>query len=96
MWSFLSYFRRHPEYYEIVREAEFVVPERVRQYYNAFERGYCENLSDHPVANRQLVANFLMGVSHYLGIEIIFAGRIPDDAAAVRELGNLLQTGIPS
>lgn len=95
IWLFLSYFGHHREYYEIVREAEFVIPESVGQYYNAFESGYCENLADHPVADRQVVANFLMGVSHYLGIEIIFAGRIEDAAGAVRELGQLLMTGIP-
>ncbi len=95
MWLFLSYFGHHREYYEIVREAEFVVPESVREYYNAFESGYCENLSDHSPASRKVVANFLMGVSHYLGIEIIFAGRIGDAGTAVRELGRLLRTGIP-
>jgi AcrR family transcriptional regulator len=95
MWSFLNYFSRHPVYYQIVREAEFVVPERVRQYYNAFESGYCENLPDHAVANRPVVANFLMGISHYLGIEILFAERITDAEAVVRQLGRLLTTGIP-
>lgn len=95
MWNFLNYFSRHPEYYEIVREAEFVVPESVRDYYDAFERGYITRLSSVPSARRSLVANFLMGISHYLGIEVLFQRRVPDIATTVRELGALLAHGLP-
>jgi AcrR family transcriptional regulator len=95
MWNFLAYFSRHPEYYEIVREAEFVVPDSVRAYYDAFEHGYVTRLTGIAPEHRSLVANLLMGISHYLGIQVLFQRRVTDTAAAVRELGTLLARGIP-
>ncbi len=94
MWNFLHYFAGHPEYYEIVREAEFVVPQSVREYYDAFEHGYVSSLCDVPPHQRAVVANFLMGISHYLGIEVLFQKRVTDVAGAVRDLGRLLAHGL--
>jgi AcrR family transcriptional regulator len=94
IWNFLHYFSRHPEYYEIVREAEFVVPQSVREYYDAFERGYVANLSELPPDQRAITANFLMGISHYLGIEVLYQKRVTDVAGAVRDLGRLLAHGL--
>jgi len=94
MWNFLHFFSRHPEYYEIVREAEFVVPESVHEYYKAFERGYLPTLSTISPDQRATVANFLMGISHYLGIEVLFQRRVDHVPEAVRELGHLLTHGL--
>jgi AcrR family transcriptional regulator len=94
MWNFLGYFARHPQYYEIVREAEFVAPGAVRDYYDAFERGYCESLGEFPGAERPVIANFLMGVSHYLGIEVLFSKGVVNAEDSVRALGDLLAHGI--
>lgn len=94
MWNFLSYFRHHREYYDIVREAEFVVPEAVRDYYDAFERGYAGTLPSFPEGKRRLVANFLMGLSHYLGIEVLFSDRAENPKALIERLGVLLERGI--
>lgn len=96
MWNFLHYFGKRPTYYEIVREAEFVVPESVRAYYDAFEHGYAARLTGFPPGQRSLVANFLMGLSHYLGIETLLQGSVADTREAVLELGRLLTTGIPT
>jgi AcrR family transcriptional regulator len=94
MWNFLSYFGHHPEYYDIVREAEFVVPLAVKDYYDAFERGYMHRLTAYPETKRRIVANFLMGLSHYLGIEVLFSGRVSDPRQLVEDLGALLARGI--
>ncbi|MFP4483627.1 MAG: TetR/AcrR family transcriptional regulator [Spirochaetaceae bacterium] len=94
MWNFLHFFSSHPEYYEIVREAEFVVPQSVHTYYDDFQRGYVANLSELPPGHRATAANFLMGISHYLGIEVLFQKRVRDVSEAVRELGRLLAHGL--
>lgn len=94
MLNFLTYFGHHREYYAIVREAEFVVPTAVKAYYDAFERGYIGTLTDYPAAQRPLVANFLMGLSHYLGIEVLFSERVADRRRLIEELGRLLAHGI--
>jgi AcrR family transcriptional regulator len=95
IWSFLGYFGRHLEYYEIVRGAEFVRPAAVRDYYDEFEEGDCRNLVAFPAQQRHVIANFLMGLSHYLGIEVFFSKGVADAAASVRALGALLAHGVP-
>jgi AcrR family transcriptional regulator len=94
MWNFLGYFGHHREYYSIVREAEFVVPMAVKEYYDAFQRGYQHSLNTYPEEHRPVVANFLMGLSHYLGIEVLFSSRVNDVRGLVTHLGTLLQHGI--
>ncbi len=94
VWHFLSYFNRHPEYYSIVREAEFVAKPWVRRYYDAFEKGYMENLAIPDEQTRRVAANFLMGLSHYVGIEALLNNRIPDIPAFIRELSVLMCKGV--
>lgn len=94
VWHFLSYFNRHPEYYSIVREAEFVAKPWVSRYYDAFEAGYMENLEIEPEDERRVAANFLMGLSHYVGIEALLNRRIPDIPSFIAELTGLMCTGV--
>lgn len=94
MANFLAYFSHHSSYYSIVREAEFVVPLAVKKYYDAFEHGYCERLMMVGEAERSLLANFLMGLSHYLGIEVLFSDRVSDPVDLVLRIGNLIGNGI--
>ena len=94
VWHFLSYFNGHPEYYSLVREAEFVAKPWVRRYYDAFEAGYMENLPFADEAERRVAANFLMGLSHYVGIEALLNRRILDIPAFIAELTTLMCTGV--
>ena len=94
VWHFLSYFNGHPEYYSLVREAEFVAKPWVRRYYDAFEAGYMENLPFADEAERRVAANFLMGLSHYVGIEALLNRRILDIPAFIAELTTLMRTGV--
>ena len=94
VWHFLAYFNGHPEYYSLVREAEFVAKPWVRRYYDAFEAGYMENLPFADEAERRTAANFLMGLSHYVGIEALLNRRIPDIPAFIAELTTLMCTGV--
>lgn len=94
MWNFLGFFRVHREYYSIVREAEFVAPRAVKEYYDAFERGYMRHLDVYDGTRRRDAANFLMGLSHYLGIEVLFSDRGRDSRALVQGIGRLLAGGI--
>jgi len=91
---FLDFFGLHKEYYEIVREAEFIAPKAVNEYYDAFERGYLRNLVHLPENQRQTGANFLMGLSHYLGIEFFFSDRVSNFDSTISEIARLLSHGI--
>ncbi len=94
VWHFLSYFSKHSDYYAIVREAEFVAKPWVRRYYDAFEAGYMHNLDMFDEDDRRMVANFLMGLSHYVGIEALLNRRIGDIPGFIHELAGLLHKGV--
>ncbi len=94
VWHFLSYFSEHQEYYSIIREAEFVAKPWVRRYYDTFESGYMKNLPIEDSNTRRIAANFLMGLSHYVGIEALLNHRIPNIPAFFRELTDLMCKGV--
>jgi len=91
---FLKYLEENPEYYEIVREGEFVVKEDTNEYYDAFERGYIKNLEGIKIDDKKLVANSLMGIGHYMGIEKIFLKRVRNVKVLLKELSYCLTNGI--
>lgn len=95
MFLFHSYFSEHKSYYSIVLEAEFVVSDEVTRYYDKFERGYGRTLDHVKLGDTRLVANALMGISHYLGIESIFTKNVTDIRATLVKMGALLSSGLP-
>jgi len=97
LFLFLKHFSGHPEYYSIVREAEFVVSREVDEYYNGFERGYLRDLSQtrqNTLPGKRIIANALLGVSHYTGIEVIYSRNIHDYYQVILQLGRYLHEGV--
>lgn len=83
-----------PSCYNIVREGEFVVPSRVREYYDGFERGYNKRVADMRPLDHRTTSNFLMGLSHFLGLELLYDGSIDRAKSLIAELGQHLSNGI--
>jgi hypothetical protein len=80
-----------------VREAEFVVNDEVREYYDAFLRGYLKDLGDTWVpegSGRRLIASALMGLSYHFGIDYFFSRTIRDRDKSILELASLLFKGM--
>jgi len=94
MFLFLMYFEKNIHYYDIVREAEFVVNPAVTEYYNSFERGYVSGLRQLRSGSPRTAANMLMGISHYLGIEVFFSQRVQDRMELLKQLGVFMHQGI--
>ncbi|HAK46636.1 MAG TPA: hypothetical protein DCO79_12055 [Spirochaeta sp.] len=94
MWNFVNYFKEFPEFYEIIREAEFVSREWVKDYYDRFARGYEKNMDDYPEQEQRTMANFLIGLNHYLGIEMVLCERRDDLAEIILRMGEFLSEGI--
>lgn len=94
IYLFLFFFSHNKSYYEIVREAEFVVNESVKRYYDNFERGYQNNLDNIKIEDKSLIANFLMGFSHYLGIEKLFLENVTDEKVIIKEVSDYFKNGI--
>jgi len=94
IYLFSFFLTLDPHCYPIVREAEFVLPAAVKAYYDAFQSGYERNLGalaglDHPT-----VINYLMGISHYFGIEVAFDESPQNVRNVVRALGTYLTRGV--
>jgi len=52
------------------------------------------NLTSYDGETRRVAANFLMGLSHYVGIEALLNGRVGDVPAFIGELARLLKQGV--
>ena len=90
--------------YNIVREAEFVNPAKVNEYYQSFvtcykksgKEGFNENLIDEDPVKFSMAIEFLIGISHFCGIEYIFDEEILSTPEILIELSNLLKFGLNS
>ncbi len=99
LWLWLVYLAMDRHCYNIVREAEFVIPAAVREYYSAFAAGYRRRPSPlrlssaAPSLDEETVIEFLMGIAHYFGIEVAFDGSVANARAALETLGRYLSRG---
>jgi len=84
--------------YNIVREGEFVTPTAVRDYYDAFNRGYAKHMDGLKFGTSRMAGNFLMGLSHYFGLALLHEPGSYHSIAKplIRDLGTLLIHGISS
>ncbi|WGS65106.1 TetR/AcrR family transcriptional regulator [Marinitoga aeolica] len=94
IYLFLEFFSKNRNYYEIIREAEFVVKDEVKKYYEDFKKGYLENLENIKNDNKEMTAMFLMGISHYTGIEYLFENTIKNKEDFLMKLSEYLSRGI--
>jgi AcrR family transcriptional regulator len=97
LWLWLVYLSLYKDCYNIVREAEFVLPAEARAYYGAFVAGYEKNPEGNAspgsgVADATAI-EFLLGIAHYLGIEAAFNESPLAARAAVEAVGGYLSRG---
>lgn len=97
LWLFALYLQSDKDCYNIVREAEFVLPAEVASYYGAFVDGYrrhsltAEGLADG--IDERTAIEFLLGVNHYLGIASVFADTFGNIRSKVETIGGYLTAG---
>ncbi|MCX7775952.1 MAG: TetR/AcrR family transcriptional regulator [Spirochaetaceae bacterium] len=72
LWLFILFLSMDRNCYNIVREAEFVLPDDVRAYYGAFQQGYLKQPSIAALPGAVTRIEFMLGVAHYLGIDVLF------------------------
>jgi AcrR family transcriptional regulator len=100
LWLWLVYLSLDKHCYNIVREAEFILPEVVHAYYGAFAAGYRKRGPGHaiPVAARSLdqetSINYLMGLAHFFGIETAFDPSPKNARSLVETIGGYLARGL--
>ncbi|OAA31816.1 hypothetical protein AT15_03020 [Kosmotoga arenicorallina S304] len=82
---FLEFMKEHRELYEIVRESEFIVDNLGYRYYEKLLSSYVKALRSsmdsgelRPM-NEHSIAIFLMGIGHFMGLDLVFRPRYPVD-----------------
>jgi AcrR family transcriptional regulator len=101
LWLWLIYLSIDKRCYNIVREAEFVLPAAVRDYYAAFGAGYRKRpprlrvTSAAPGIDEGTAIEYLMGLAHYFGLEAAFDESPVDARALVETIGRYLARGLP-
>ena len=94
LWLFIVFLSLDRHCYGIVREAEFILPQAVRAYYGAFVKGYRQKMHWASGLDETTAIEFLLGVAHYLGIEVIF-DKSPESAKnTIAELGEYYGHGL--
>ncbi len=93
LWLWLVYLTLDRDCYPIVREAEFVLPAAVREYYGHFVDGYRKNPEGNGDADQGTAIEFLLGIAHYSGIEAAFEMTPLNARAAVEAIGGYLSRG---
>ena len=100
LWLWLVYLSIDKHCYGIVREAEFVVPAAVRDYYGAFAEGYRKRPADlrvnvrAPGIDEGTAIEYLMGLAHYFGLETAFDESPVNARALVLTIGTYLARGL--
>jgi len=100
LWLWLVYLSMDRNCYNIVREAEFVLPATVREYYGAFAAGYKKRQAPlritrtAPQLDEATAIEFLMGLAHYFGMEAAFDTSPINARALVETLGGYLAHGL--
>jgi AcrR family transcriptional regulator len=100
LWLWLVYLSIDKHCYNIVREAEFVLPLAVRDYYAAFAAGYRKRPPElrvtcaAPGLDEDTAIEYLMGLGHYFGMETAFDEAPGDARALVETIGGYLSRGL--
>ena len=100
LWLWLVYLSRDRHCYNIVREAEFVLPAVVRSYYEAFVAGYRARPralrvnAVRPGLDEGTAIEYLMGIAHYSGLESAFDESPLNARSRVEAIGGHLARGL--
>ncbi len=94
LWLFIVYLSLDRNCYSLVREAEFVLPASARAYYDAFVRGYLKQMGTGSASDQTTRIEFLLGVAHYLGMEVVF-DKSPETAKSIiTTIGKYYRSGL--
>lgn len=91
----ITFFENHTYRYQIIREAEFVSKQMSKEYFNNLEDIYMESFlnSNYTLEEKKIISNFLIGIAHYMGIELFFTKNLHEKFSTVEKLSDFLLYG---
>lgn len=98
MFLIISFFENSPYRYQLIRESEFVLKGASKEYFYNLENLYLDSFLDSDlnmtVDEKKLLSNFLIGISHYIGIELFFTKNIKEKFKVLEGLSQYLLNGV--
>lgn len=90
------FFRNTPHRYELLRESEFVSADISDSYFQSLEDLFSLSLTKSSLDQKkiEIISNYFLGLSHYIGIELYFLKKIENLNETFIELSNLIQNGV--
>jgi len=92
--KFIDFFQGKPYKYRFMREAEFMSPKGVENFYSSLEEFLYSALQMERTEKNNVIINCILGIAHYSQIELYFTENLTDRGKLLNELRAFLQDGI--
>jgi AcrR family transcriptional regulator len=96
IYLFLEYYKDNIYKCQIMREVEFIEPSLFEDFKGKLNKLYLNSIKniDYNEYEKEIICNFLLGISHYSTIEIFFTKSIKNKYVFLDEIKNMLSKGI--
>lgn len=96
IYIFIEFYKNASYKYKLLRDIEFINFNVYIDYVNKIERLYIDTLEKNglSVSENRIISNVLLGVQHYMGIEMFFTKEIKDIQKLLKNLNQLFNCGI--
>lgn len=96
LYIFIEYFKKSIHKYKLIRDVEFLNFDIFIDFLNKIENFYIETLTIEGISyeDKRLMANILLGLQHYMGIEIFFINSFKDQDKFLEKMSYYLSNGI--
>ena len=92
----MIFFEKTPYKYQILRDSEFISETISREYLEQLENLCIESFKEtsYSQEEKKILGNMLVGLSHYLGIEMFFTKNIENRDKILEELSKFFSDGV--
>ncbi|MEG0070045.1 TetR/AcrR family transcriptional regulator [Cetobacterium sp.] len=96
LYIFIEFYKSGSYKYKLLRNVEFINFDVYIDFLNKIERLYIDTLEKNglSISENRIISNILLGVQHYMGIEIFFTEEIKDINKLLESMSYLFENGI--
>lgn len=96
LYIFSEYYKSGIYKYKLLRDVEFINFDVFIDYLNKIERLYIDTLEKNglSISENRIISNVILGVQHYMGIEMFFTKEIDDMDKLLNNMSLLFKNGI--
>lgn len=96
LYIFIEFYKNESYKYKLLRDIEFINLDVYMDYLNKIEKLYIDTLerSSFSISERRVIANLILGVQHYIGIDMFFTKEINDIDKLLKNMSLMFKNGI--